>query len=103
VTRPTELALGNVLAERLRQEQLVKSGVIRWTCAEPDVDDHPKLAVLGEEFGEVARNLCERLTRSHTALCLCSECVAGLHDLREELVQVAAVAVAWIEALDARP
>jgi len=48
-------------------------------------------AVLGEEYGESAQ--------------------AVLHDtfggkaagtLREELIQVAAVAVAWIEALDAR-
>jgi hypothetical protein len=43
-------------------------------------------AILGEEFGEAAKEVLE------------------LRDdlLREELVQVAAVAVAWIEALDAK-
>lgn len=44
-----------------------------------------KLAVLTEEVGEVARGLLDR---------------AALLDLKAELVQVAAVAVAWVEAID---
>jgi NTP pyrophosphatase (non-canonical NTP hydrolase) len=47
-------------------------------------DDHTYAAVLGEEFGEACRAWIERDTAA----------------LREELVQVAAVAVAWIEELD---
>ena len=50
-------------------------------CSSLDVDDRTKLAVLTEEVGEVARALLDGT------------------DLRAELVQVAAVAVAWLEAL----
>ena len=47
-------------------------------------DDHTYPAVLTEEVGEACQAWLERDTRA----------------LREELVQVAAVAVAWIEELD---
>jgi NTP pyrophosphatase (non-canonical NTP hydrolase) len=47
-------------------------------------DDHTYAAVLGEEFGEVCKAWLERDTAA----------------LREELIQTAAVAVAWIEELD---
>jgi len=47
-------------------------------------DDHTYAAVLGEEFGEVCKAWLERD-------------VAGL---RAELIQTAAVAIAWIEELD---
>lgn len=47
-------------------------------------DDHTYAAVLGEECGEVCKAWLERDTVA----------------LRLELVQVAAVAVAWIEELD---
>lgn len=47
-------------------------------------DDHTYAAVLGEEFGEVCQAWLERDTAA----------------LRKELVQTAAVAVAWIEELD---
>jgi NTP pyrophosphatase (non-canonical NTP hydrolase) len=47
-------------------------------------DDHTYAAVLGEEVGEVCRAWLERDVAS----------------LRAELVQTAAVAIAWIEELD---
>jgi NTP pyrophosphatase (non-canonical NTP hydrolase) len=47
-------------------------------------DDHTYAAVLGEEYGEVCRAWLERDT----------------DELRAELIQVAAVALAWIEELD---
>lgn len=53
-------------------------------------DDHTYAAVLGEEFGECCKAWLERDTEG----------------LREELIQVAAVAIAWVEELDnggARP
>lgn len=53
-------------------------------------DDHTYAAVLGEEFGEVCKAWLERDTEN----------------LRVELIQTAAVALAWIEELDnggARP
>lgn len=48
--------------------------------------DPMRYVVLGEEYGEVGNALLEQRDR------------AG--ELRAELVQVAAVAVAWIEAID---
>ncbi len=47
-------------------------------------DDHTYAAVLGEEFGECCKAWIER----------------DVAALREELIQTAAVAVAWIEELD---
>lgn len=54
-------------------------------------DDPAWLPVLVEEVGEVARVLCER------SLGNVDDDVA-VTDLREELVQVAAMACAWIDA-----
>jgi hypothetical protein len=81
----TERILTLVRAERARQNEHVASGRWRHTCADAAMDDYEKLAVLGEEFGEVARALLER---------------RPLANLRDELVQVAAVAVAWAESAD---
>lgn len=83
-----------VAIERARQEQIgldkAVAGV-RWSsCADPDMPggDDRRYTVLGEEFGEVANALLEH---------------RGDEALRTELIQVAAVAVAWVEAIDARP
>ena len=92
-TRPTfsyysepcmDETLAEVRRERWRQECAIRTGKIPWDCANPLVSDDAKLAVLGEEFGEVARALLE-----------------DRGTLRGELIQVAAVAVAWAEALGA--
>jgi hypothetical protein len=49
------------------------------------------LSVVGEEYGEVCRELCEqRLGNRPTPKV----------DLRKELIQVAAMVVAWIDAID---
>ena len=52
-------------------------------CSSQEVHPLVKLAVLQEEVGEVARALLDRQAA----------------DLKTELVQVAAVAVAWLESL----
>jgi len=52
-------------------------------CSSPAVEDIVKVAVLSEESGEVARAVLD----------------ADIDQLRTELIQVAAVAVAWLEAL----
>lgn len=49
-----------------------------------DWNDLEWLAILGEEFGEVCKAMCERDTPEH---------------LREELIQVAAMACAWSDAV----
>jgi hypothetical protein len=51
--------LSDIHRERSRQEELRAAGKFPWTCASPDVDDSGKLAVLAEEFGEVARAVVE--------------------------------------------
>lgn len=73
------LVLGDVAEERRRQDE-------KWGGT-PGIDrrsDPHYAAVLGEEFGEVCQAWLER----------------KVDDLREELIQVAAVAVAWVEELD---
>ena len=73
-------------AERIRQRD-------KWANPHPwgrgdasshEVDETTKVAVLAEECGEVARAV---LDIRHD-------------DLRRELIQVAAVAVAWLEAFE---
>ena len=74
-----------ILAERARQAEKW-AGDHAWghgDCSSAGVVPSVKVAVLGEEYGEVARAVLD-------------------HDpetLRAELVQVAAVAVAWLESL----
>lgn len=88
---------GNVLAaihlERARQERLRAEGKFPATCATPNgLSPEGKLAVLAEEFGEVARHVTEQLI---------DPARLDKGKLRKELVEVAAVCVAWAEALDA--
>ncbi len=88
---PTD-ALKDVAKERRHQEELRLQGKFPYTCAALGVVDEVKLSILAEEFGEVARLVCEqtieRTRRDPT-------------ELRKELIQVAAVATAWAEAIDA--
>ena len=82
--------LRDVINERNRQEDLKAAGRFPATCADSTITDETKCAVLTEENGEVARVLCERASGR----------AGGTDDkLYEELVQVAAVAIAWCEAL----
>ena len=83
----------DLMVERGRQEALLAEGRFAFTCADEDIYDHTKLAVLVEEVGEVSRVLCDSFNNDEL----------DLYSLRRELVQVAAVAVAWIEAVDAQP
>lgn len=76
--------VARIIAERQRQVKLVATGKILHDCAEPRVDAHVKMSVLTEEVGEVARALLE-----------CNH----VDQLETELIQVAAVAFAWIEAI----
>lgn len=92
-------AMLNVFAliaqERIRQRELFHQGKITFDVASPIPDANRKLRVLTEEIGAVAQEL-EKLeaARDRRALKFITE------DLREELVQVAAVAVAWLESLE---
>ena len=91
----TGIVLGDVARERLRQEEMKLAGRFMFTCAEEGLTNAEKLAVLVEEVGEVARDVLNQEDRH-----LCTHYVVSTPEkLREELIQVAAVAVAWAEAL----
>ena len=84
--------------ERIRQERLREQGKFLYTCASADFRAFPhaaRVTVLGEEFGEVCRAALgvEHLDEGRY------DRAAALVKLRAELVQVAAVAVAYLEAL----
>lgn len=81
--RRRDLTLDRVDDERERQENLKQEGAFADTCASPTMLPAMKLVVLTEEVGEVARALLE----------------GDDAKLWEELIQVAAVAVAWAESL----
>lgn len=85
-------ALTLVAAERNRQHELKANGRFRYTPSDHDLTNVARLAMLSEEIGEVARE----------CLSLAGLVSDGNHSgraLRKELVQVAAIAVAWIEIL----
>ncbi len=80
--------------ERHRQEQLCEAGKFPWTAASRHVRDSSKLAGLMEEVGEVAKELNEEPTSGDW------QANEGFRlRLLGELVQVAAVATAWAEAI----
>lgn len=82
-----------VAEERTRQE--AKHGLN--TAAHPEsMTDGLRLAILAEEVGEAAKAMIEWDVPDGMTP------PEGEEALRSELVQVAAVAVAWIEAIDAR-
>ena len=81
----SDLSLFNVLQdvsdERIRQ-------INKWG---PQHHDDPTwMLILGEEVGEVAKSIIDRIHSGKT----------DIAETRKELVQVAAVAVAWLECLD---
>lgn len=82
--------LDDISAERERQTALKAMGQFKREVHELGASD--ALAVLAEEFGEVAN--------------VVADMVAGkpleTDHLREELIQVAAVCVSWVEGIDAQ-
>jgi NTP pyrophosphatase (non-canonical NTP hydrolase) len=87
----TDAVLDEVARERARQETKGEEhrarGQEHWrSCADPLLPEARKLAVLLEEVGEVAHAMNE-------------EWIGQDANLREELIHVAAVAVAWAESL----
>ena len=82
--------------ERARQERLKAEGKFTFTCADPQMTDGARIAVLGEEFGEVCRAALERGVDGEQSYDKHGK------DLRKELIQLCAVGVAMIEALDRR-
>jgi hypothetical protein len=94
VDNATWAALLDVYAERRRQDRLRDEGRFAATLADKDaLLLGEKLAVITEEIGECARCVL--------SMCGLVQEELEVEDLRKELVQVAALACAWIESLDA--
>jgi hypothetical protein len=75
----------------LRQDRLAREGKFGGTHVMPGGTDLERLAVLAEEFGETSIEVCKGIE------------LAGQvrrPGLREELIQVAAVSLAWVAAID---
>lgn len=94
-TASTEAVLSDVAAERRRQERLRDEGKF----VRMELTPLQRLPILLEEVGEVAKALVELGLTDEPATR--PEDVV-MDELREELIQVAACAVAWVEELDAR-
>jgi len=77
--------------ERDRQQVLLFNGVINLNCASVVASPERKLRVLAEEVGEVAEAV-DFMERQNS--------IRNRHHLMVELVQVAAVCVAWLEAIE---
>lgn len=85
----------HILAERQRQDTLREQGRFRFTCADPEMGSISKALVLGEEYGEV----CRALLSFHLLAYDTPEKGSSKH-LQKELIQVAAVACAWLESME---
>lgn len=83
-------ALRSVVAERLRQRELLAVGRFKHTCDSREISNFHKLAILTEELGEVAREVFEMHDKNDFS-------PERKAQLKKELIQVAAVTVAWLE------
>jgi hypothetical protein len=85
-----ELIYAEIDAERNRQQRLQREGKFKYSCDSTLISSPLKLTILAEEFGEVAREVFEMHDKGDFT-------TARKAALRKELIQVAAVAVAWLE------
>lgn len=79
--------------ERFRQEDLKAKGKFKYSCADQEMTHAERLSVLMEEVGEASHEVNEMIGKDRE--------YAGSKrkELWDELVQVAAVATAWLEAI----
>lgn len=85
-----DLTFAAIRAEILRQRALKAAGKFSQTPSDPEVSHERRYAILGEEVGEVGEAVLDLNDRED-----------GVEHLETELIQVAAVAVAWIEGMHA--
>ncbi|WP_001021128.1 hypothetical protein [Leptospira interrogans] len=76
--------------ERIRQERLQQTDLIPYTAASINVTNYQKIAILAEEVGEISKVLNDYHKTDADQLS---------SDLKLELIQAAAVCVAWLESL----
>lgn len=88
-----------IIAERKRQEQLQRAGKFSFTCASTTPTNNEKLAILTEEYGENAREVCEMNYRFHPKISF-KKIKKHRLNLKKKLIQTAAVCVAWLESME---
>ena len=101
MTRSQKIILADIICERQRQDKLVASGELPFNCADEEIDDAEKARVLGEEYGEVCKasyELDHGWRGNSTSDWEARRAKQKAH-LRTELLQLAAVCVAWAESL----
>lgn len=79
--------------ERNRQEQLKREGRFRYTPADAGMGNAERLACVMEEVGEVAKEVL-----THEGRRLARDTTGTVEGMRKELIQVAALCVAWLES-----
>ena len=92
IPEATTRAVAAVVQERARQRELWMAEKLPFNCDAEDIGLGEKLSALAEEFGEVAKEVNEANASIHPR--------EPMQRLRIELIQVAAVAVAWAESLE---
>lgn len=85
-----------IVRERERQEKHVADGRHPFSCADASISGAEKARVAGEEFGEV----CKSSYETDNSAALPRVQAHNREHLREELIQLAAVCVAWLESLE---
>lgn len=91
ITHSAGKILEHIHLERRRQDELKAQGRFAYTCADSEMSNPERLTVLGEEFGEVCHEVNEGIGSGRAV---------NILKLRKELIQTAAVCMAWVEALD---
>jgi hypothetical protein len=81
----------NIVTEVYRQDALARKGKFGGTHIMPGGTDLQRLAVLSEEFGEVSIEVCKGIEVDEQV---------RRPNLYTELIQVAAVALAWAIAIE---
>lgn len=100
-SRRQDSIFNQIHLERNRQDQLKLAGKFLWTCADVKYPNVNKLSILAEEFGEVAKEVTDQVIWKEKHKGKVNQFIADQRQkLRTELIQVAAVCVGWIEALD---
>lgn len=79
-----------VFNERQRQEVLKQQGKFLYTCADKELDNYECACVLVEEVGEVCRAIMYQAGIAKETKDI---------NVGKELIQVAAVTMAWLEGL----
>ncbi len=88
--------LYDISQERDRQEDLCTAGKFDATLASGVLSPAECLSVIAEEFGEVSMVVADQLAGARRV----PPKQLDTEHLREELIQLAACCVAWVEALD---